>query len=766
MNWFAELRERRVFPFTISYIVGAFGLVQFLEFLEGRLSLSPHLVNLVGLALVLLLPSVIVLAWSLGRPGDDTLGRAQKVAIPANVLAAGVLLFFVFQGKELGAVTRTIEVADEHGTVTERVVPKSAFRKRVLFYYPESSLADRDEWIRETAGLMLVADLSQDIFLDVGLPLSMPNAMRDAGHPDAHDIPRPLMRKIATDGHFAYYGTGSIEREGETWVVTLEIFDAGTGRGLGEHVYRDANLADLVDRASIELRRDLGVPPSHIESAVDLPVAELTSENLDAVREHTAAAILVTHHNDWAGAAPHLEKAVELDPQYALAQFMSFAVYQTLGEPQKSAQAMDAAMANLYRVTERTSFLIKSQYYLNIEQDMEKALAVLEMWSRLYPNDTDAYAQLALFRFVRQDLAGTVEAYEKILEIDPSQYQYLEEIADLQRQLGQIDAAEATLKRYIARFPARSEGYRDLAEFYIDVGRLEEARSALDEALLIDPADPTLKMRMVTVDLRQGRYEEVEAELERAALRDNTPRQRARLHSQYLALAAARGRPDLAAVALDSFYAAMAVVQNPLQLDIAYSLMLPTLSMLGRPQQALDEVNAASARIPEPFAGLAGMGRAWALADLGRPAEAREQLAIAQKVVDTYQFETFRSSLALVGGMIDEAEGDLDTSIEQYRQAGERALQNDPNIPLRLAGALRRRGDLKEAREAIDQALAFHPAHPEAHLELARIELARGQRQSALEHLEVATSAWKNASPDYEPAREAERLLTQLQQAQ
>ncbi len=199
MNWFQELRERRVPQFVISYIVGAFGLVQFFEFLEQRMSLSPHLVNLVGLTLILLLPSIIVLAWSLGRPGRDTLGRTQKVAIPANLLAAAILLLVVFQGKELGAVTRTIEVQDENGQVTERVIPKNEFRKRLVVYYPESTLTESDPWIRETTALLIAGDVSQDVFLDVALPVNMATALRDAGHKDGHGLSGARQRKLAVE---------------------------------------------------------------------------------------------------------------------------------------------------------------------------------------------------------------------------------------------------------------------------------------------------------------------------------------------------------------------------------------------------------------------------------------------------------------------------------------------------------------------------------------------------------------------------------------
>lgn len=72
MNLFQELLQRRVPRITSGFIVGGWGLLQFLTILESRMATPPHLVNLSGLALVLFLSSVITLAWIHGRPGKDT----------------------------------------------------------------------------------------------------------------------------------------------------------------------------------------------------------------------------------------------------------------------------------------------------------------------------------------------------------------------------------------------------------------------------------------------------------------------------------------------------------------------------------------------------------------------------------------------------------------------------------------------------------------------------------------------------------------------
>ena len=763
MNLFQELRERRVFQFTSAYVVGGFGLIQFLEFLEGRMALSPHLVNLVGLALLLLLPSVILLAWSLGRPGRDTLGRTGRLAVPANVLVTAVLLFVLFGGKELGAVTRTVEIHDEHGAVVEREVPKSEFRRRLWITYLDDAGGPEDDWLREGVPLLLASDVSQDIFLDVALPLNMGNAMRDVDHPDGRDLPRPLLRRIAGDAHYDHYTTGSVARTDAGWRLVLELHDTDHGRIVSTRTHEGADLFALVDEATRALRIDLGLPEAHIEASPDLPVAEVVSPDLDAVRGHTAGLLAMVHDNDWAGAVAPLEDAVSRDPGYALAQFLLFSVYQTVGREADSVAAMSAAMDNLFRVTERTRFLIKAQYYFNIEKDMDKAIAVMEMWTRLFPSDVEALSQMALFHFIRQDLEAALADYQTILEIDPSEYRYLEDIADLQRRLGRNDEAEATLQSYVDRFPGRAAGYNDLADFYSEIGRLDDAREALEAARLLEPNALDLTLGVIDLDVKLGRYAESETALADLLVRAESARERAKVHARRLQLAQLRGRGDALVEGIDGFYAAMSEVQNPLQLDIVYSLLVPALCHVGRAEDAIVRLAAAAERIPEPFDDLTCVGRAWALADLGRPDEARAELASATAVVDQYQFETFRPTLALVEGIIDEAADDGDAAVAAYRKALEFMVQVDPTYHAHLAGALRRTGERREARDVLETGLTLHPAHPEINLEMAWLCFEDGRLEPAREYLAVARSAWEGADPGCARAAEAVELARRLE---
>jgi tetratricopeptide (TPR) repeat protein len=74
------------------------------------------------------------------------------------------------------------------------------------------------------------------------------------------------------------------------------------------------------------------------------------------------------------------------------------------------------------------------------------------------------------------------------------------------------------------------------------------------------------------------------------------------------------------------------------------------------------------------------------------------------------------------------------------------------------AACLRELGRFDEAEVLIREVLRRIPAEPTAHLELARLELARGQRDAAGLAVETALLAWADADAEFGPAAEAREL--------
>jgi len=143
MTLVKDLLRRRLPQVTAIYIGASWGLVEFVAFITQRFALSPHLIDLALVGPLLLLPSVILMTYFHGAPGQDEWVTAEKIGIPVNLVMAGLFLVLFFQGKDLGAATTTVVVTDEDGVEAERVVPKTEFRKRITVYFSMRNLPTR-----------------------------------------------------------------------------------------------------------------------------------------------------------------------------------------------------------------------------------------------------------------------------------------------------------------------------------------------------------------------------------------------------------------------------------------------------------------------------------------------------------------------------------------------------------------------------------------------------------------------------------------------
>lgn len=111
----AQLMQRRVPQFLGLYLGSGWVLLEFSDWVVERYLLSPYWVDLVLMVWLLLLPTVVIVAWFHGRPGPDPWTRGQRLFVGGNVvLAAGVMLSLA-TSRDLGAMTEKVTVMDETG---------------------------------------------------------------------------------------------------------------------------------------------------------------------------------------------------------------------------------------------------------------------------------------------------------------------------------------------------------------------------------------------------------------------------------------------------------------------------------------------------------------------------------------------------------------------------------------------------------------------------------------------------------------------------
>ncbi len=542
----------------------------------------------------------------------------------------------------------------------------------------------------------------------------------------------------------------------------MTINRVDTGAMVADRRYAGPDLLALVDEMSVDLKAALEIPPR--EGLDDFPVRERLSADVSAVESYGRFREAEVVRSDWSAGIDHLNTATRNDPTFALAQLDLALLLVNNNRLQEGAAAIQAALDHVYRLPERLQFIVKANYY-SFTGEVPRAMALLEMWADLYPEDPMALRNLVGALTNRGDWEGVLETLRRMYELDPRNAGLLKRIATNHRRLGNADEALETLQEYVDLVPDDYEGHAELAELHQARGDHDTAREKLDQALLLEPGRPELVRRMASIHLATGRFTDVRAGFEEALALARTPRERAAAHAGLQGYHELRGEMAQAIAAMDARVAEASTFLSIVDMALSRVEDVNTYIAAGRGDAAGPLLDDLRSRIPMQFAGIIiphmelHIEIARANFDAAREAHARWTQAVEEN-----ELQVLRTDLTWHHGMINQAAGDYASALADYRST--REMDRDPasyyHDSERVGTVLRELGRLGEAQSDLEAVLRLTPAGPRAHLEMAHVLAAKGDVSGAIEHLRAALRAWENADEVFEPAREAREKLAEL----
>ena len=203
---------------------------------------------------------------------------------------------------------------------------------------------------------------------------------------------------------------GSIAGLGSQYVIGLKAVNCNTGDVLAEAQEQAAGkeaVLKALDNAAISLRSKLGESLSSAEKYAT-PVEEATTPSLEALKAYSLGVKTDYAKGDTA-ALPFFKRAVELDPNFAMAYAWMGGVYFDLNEMGRGAGYARKAYDLRGKVSERERFNIEAAYYNFGTGELEKGAQTDELWQQTYPRDDLPYQ-------LRGFAAATLGNWEKALE--------------------------------------------------------------------------------------------------------------------------------------------------------------------------------------------------------------------------------------------------------------------------------------------------------------------------------------------------------------
>src|SRR5437899_7837287 len=235
----------------------------------------------------------------------------------------------------------------------------------------------------------LAVQLEQSPYLNVTPESRIREALRFMGRPADERITSDVAREICLREGVKAMLTGSIASLGSHYVITVGAVDAQTGDSLArEQVEADdkEQVLKSLDKTASSLRQKLGESLASVRQFAT-PLERATTSSLDALKEYSLGEAEHLKQHD-ASAIPHLKRATELDPNFAMAQATLGVAYGNQSESKQAEDSIKKAFALKERASERERFYISAHHYDEDLRDVDKAIEVYEQWKTTYPRDT------------------------------------------------------------------------------------------------------------------------------------------------------------------------------------------------------------------------------------------------------------------------------------------------------------------------------------------------------------------------------------------
>lgn len=756
-----DLIARRVPHILGVYLAAGWGALEFTNYLADRYTLSPHLADFILALWALMVPTVLILAYLHGRPGRDEWTRIEKISIPVNVMLAGMILYLSFAGKELGSATTEVTIRDETGAAVQRVVPKSEFRKRIALFWADNQTADTTlNWLQYGLVFALYSDLDQDQFISAQIAPDFSERLRETGYRDGLDVPLTLKQDIAERQHLDYFLEGELRRDEGGLALATRLYETRRGKLLRERTFSGGDPLALVDRISVQLKQDLEIPQSHIEEVKDLRAVDLLTDSEEAFRSLSNGIRALTVTDDWAGAVSALQRAVEIDPSFAIAHAILFSAHMITNDSEAAAASLRRALDLSYKLPERSLFSLRATYFQLVEEDMERAVAVASMYAELFPDDVDAHVQLASFHEEQLDYDRAIQEHERILELDPGRSEQILSIGRLYERKGDRDAALREYERYAKLHPNDYRSFTSIGDLYAREGRHDLAREQYERALLLEPDNVDILLSLAQNDANLGRFADAAEHLEQALEAAASSEPRARVLQRMRSFSESRGQMRRAMQLTDSLLAEVRANQPPLAVLFGQLNSIDDYVRAGRTELARSTLASLEAEIQRPMSLLIPFGYAQLYDELERPDELESSVEGVEVAIERLGFAGLSPYAVYARGRVLELRGECDQAVISYR----RTMDMDPTNSTHtdIGRCQRETGDTAGARTTLAEALRLDPFDAETRVEMAKTLLAAGDSVKARAELETALEVWEDADDDYEPAREARLELRRI----
>jgi tetratricopeptide (TPR) repeat protein len=304
----------------------------------------------------------------------------------------------------------------------------------------------------DTLKQALVVDLEQSPFLNVLSDRKVSAILGLMGRsPDqsvAGEVARELCQRAGSKALLA----GSISALGSDYVIGLNAIDCASGEALVKQQVEARGKEDVLKalgNAATVTRTKLGESLVSVQKFAT-PIEEATTASLEALKAYSMGR-RAFFRDGVVAAVPFNQRAVELDPNFAMAYSALAIIYFDLGQTTRAVENATKAFQLRERVSERERYRISAAYYSYVTGELDKSIQTYELWQQSYPRDFLPMENRGDNHMTLGKWEKALQETQESLRLEPNSGMAHSNLAWIQLALDRREDSKATLEQARAR---------------------------------------------------------------------------------------------------------------------------------------------------------------------------------------------------------------------------------------------------------------------------------------------------------------------------
>ena len=304
----------------------------------------------------------------------------------------------------------------------------------------------------DTLKTALNVSLRQSPFLNVLSDSEVAKTLQLMTRPADTKLTPEVARELCQRAGSKAYLAGSIGSLGSEYVLGLKAVNCQSGDTLAQEQVTAASkekVLDALGEAASKLRSELGESLATVQK-FDVPLAEATTSSLEALKAYSLGWEAFPEKGT-AAALPYHQRAIELDPNFAMGYRAVGDDYIALGEPRRASEYYTKAFQLREHASEREKLAITANYYGSVTGELDKAAQTYQEEIESYPRKAEAYARLGEVFSSQGQYEKAIEITTQAVRLAPDSAVWYENLANYALALQRFDEARQMIQEAQAR---------------------------------------------------------------------------------------------------------------------------------------------------------------------------------------------------------------------------------------------------------------------------------------------------------------------------